>query len=57
MGPFFSDAKPASPGTKVHRDLAHEVGSCGHGAEARGRPQNRVHGYQKITSFRIDSNL
>ena len=38
MGPFFSDTKLASPGTKVHRDLAHEVRSCGRGAEARGRP-------------------
>ena len=34
MGPF-SNAKTVSPGTAVHWDLAHEVRSCGHGAEAR----------------------
>ena len=38
MGPFFSDAKTVSPGTEVHRDLTHEVRSCGRDAEARGRP-------------------
>jgi hypothetical protein len=39
MGPPFSNEKTVSSGTAVHRDLTHEVRSCGQGAEARGRPE------------------
>ena len=37
MGSLFSNAKAVSPGTAVHRDLTHEVWSCGHGVRPRCR--------------------
>ena len=51
VGPFFSDAKTASPGTEVHRGLAHEVRSCGRGAEARGRPYVKFHSDSSFSYF------